>query len=120
VHELSIALSIIDAAREELARQGEARVYAVHLKLGPLSGVVKDALLFSFDLACEGTPLEGAQLLIQDVPVRIYCATCDAEPEPLSIQTLACPVCGAPAGRVVQGGELDIVALELFETELQT
>ena len=41
MHELSIAMSILDVAEEEAERQGGARVVAVHLKLGPLSGVVQ-------------------------------------------------------------------------------
>ncbi len=64
MHELSIALSIVEGVEEELERQGGGRVCTVHLKLGPLSGVVKDALLFSYDLACEGTKLEGSRLIV--------------------------------------------------------
>jgi hydrogenase nickel incorporation protein HypA/HybF len=56
MHELSIALSILDVATEEAARRS-GRVLAVHLKLGPLAGVVKEALLSAYDLAREGTPL---------------------------------------------------------------
>ncbi len=67
MHELSIALSIVEGAEEEAKRQGGARVCAVHLKLGPLSGVVKEALLFSYELACEGTALEGSTLVIQEM-----------------------------------------------------
>ena len=67
MHELSIALSIIEGVEEELARHTHSRVTAVHLRLGPLSGVVKDALLFSWDVACEGTPLEGAALQIEEL-----------------------------------------------------
>lgn len=67
MHELSIALSIIEGAEEEAQRQGGARVCAVHLKLGPLSGVVKEALLFSYELACEGTSLEGSRLVIEEM-----------------------------------------------------
>ena len=66
MHELSIALSIIEGATEELARHPGSRPTAVHLRLGRLSGVVKDALLFSWDLACQGTELEGATLEIQE------------------------------------------------------
>jgi hydrogenase nickel incorporation protein HypA/HybF len=120
VHELSIAVSMIEAAQEELVRHGGTRAYALHLKLGPLSGVVKEALLFSYGLACEGTPFSGSELIIEDVPVRIYCAACEAEREPPSIQALCCPSCGTPAARVLQGSELELAALELFETELQT
>ncbi len=46
MHELSIALSIVEMATEESKKRNGAKVDAVHLKLGRLSGVVKDALLF--------------------------------------------------------------------------
>jgi hydrogenase nickel incorporation protein HypA/HybF len=70
MHELSIAMSITEIACEEAERHGEARVEAVYLNLGALSGVVKDALLFSWDLACDGTRIAGARLAIQEIPGR--------------------------------------------------
>jgi len=113
VHELSIALSIVEGAEEEAQRQGGGRVYAVHLKLGPLSGVVKEALLFSYELACEGTLLEGSSLIIEEIPIRIYCSACSAEGDPVSLQRLHCATCGAHCCRVVKGAELELAALEL-------
>jgi hydrogenase nickel incorporation protein HypA/HybF len=66
MHELSIALNIVEIAQEELTRQGGERVCAVYLEVGPLAGVAKEALLFSFGLASEGTPIEGSKLIIED------------------------------------------------------
>jgi hydrogenase nickel incorporation protein HypA/HybF len=66
MHELSIALNIIEIAEAELARHGGERVLAVHLQLGPMAGVAKEALLFSFGLASEGTAVEGSRLVIED------------------------------------------------------
>ena len=66
MHELSIAVNIIELAEEEMIRHGGQRVRAVHLQLGPLAGVAKDALLFSFTLACEGTAAAGSTLVIED------------------------------------------------------
>ena len=80
MHELSIALSITDMAEEEAERHGGgARVAAVHLRLGPLSGVVKEALLSAYELAREGSAVEHSRLVIEEVPIRIFCATCDVE-----------------------------------------
>jgi len=100
-------------ACEEAERRGDARVQALHLKLGMLSGVVKDALLFSYEVACNGTPLEGSQLLIEDVPVVIYCSQCEAEQQLDSIQRFCCPVCGTLSSDVVKGRELEFVAMEI-------
>jgi hydrogenase nickel incorporation protein HypA/HybF len=113
VHELSIALSIVEGAEEEVERQGGGRVCAVHLKLGPLSGVVKEALLFSYELACEGTSLEGSSLIIEEIPIRIFCSACEAERDPISSQRLHCSSCGSSGCRVVKGSELELAALEL-------
>ncbi len=71
MHELSIALCIVDIASEEAEKHTPARVHATHLKLGPLAGVVKEALLSAYELACEGTPLEGSQLVIDEVPGNV-------------------------------------------------
>jgi len=113
MHELSIALSMIEMAAEEAARRGAAQVNAVHLRLGPLSGVVKEALLFSYEVACEGTTLAGSRLVIDDVPVVVYCPTCRAERPPVSIQHFCCSVCATPTPEIVRGRELEVFALEI-------
>ena len=118
MHELSIALSMIEMATEEAERREGVRVNALHLKLGPLSGVVKDALLFSYEIACNGTPLEGSQLVIEDVPVVIYCSECQSEQQLESIQRFCCPVCGTLSSEVVRGRELEFVAMEIEEGEI--
>ena len=117
MHELSIALAMIDVASEELQRQGGGRVEAVHLKLGPLSGVVKEALLSAFELACEQSPLEGARLLIEDVPVEVFCPRCGGERGVESIQEMRCRVCGTASAQVVRGRELEVVALEICDEQ---
>jgi len=68
MHELSIAMSIVDMATEEAERHGATQVDAVYLRLGRLSGIVARALLSSYDLACEHTLLEGSRLQIEDTP----------------------------------------------------
>jgi len=115
MHELSIAMSMIELAQEESVRRGGVQVSAVHLKLGLLSGVVKEALLGSFEMACEDTPLKGARLVVEDVPVLIFCRNCQAERPVHSVQLFCCAECGTPSAEVVQGKELEVVALEIEE-----
>ena len=113
MHELSIAMSMIEMAAEEAASRGGVQVCAIHLKLGPLSGVVKDALLFSYEVACAGTPLEGSRLVIEEVPVAVYCPSCRSETTLASTRQLCCSTCHAPTSQVVRGKELEVVALEI-------
>jgi hydrogenase nickel incorporation protein HypA/HybF len=112
MHELSIAMSILDMAEEEAGRRN-AEVDAIYVKLGALSGIVKEALLSAYELARTETTLENAQLLIEEVPVVIYCRSCRAPRSVPSIQQLSCSECETPSGEILQGRELQVVALEL-------
>jgi hydrogenase nickel incorporation protein HypA/HybF len=112
MHELSIALSLVEIAEEEAERLG-ARVSAVHLRLGALSGVVKEALYSSYEMACADTPLRGSRLVIDEVPVVVYCADCDQQRPLESIQSFCCSSCGAPTLDVRQGREIELIALEV-------
>jgi hydrogenase nickel incorporation protein HypA/HybF len=113
MHELSIALSIVDGVLEEARSRGLAHVEVVHLRVGRLSGVDKDALLFSYRVACEDTPLVDSQLAIEDVEVMIHCATCRSEHPAQSFPLLVCANCGSPGGSVAHGEELEISGLEI-------
>ncbi len=115
MHELSIALSLIEAASEEAEKHGATKVRAVYLRLGPLSGVEKEALLFSYGLASEDTPLRGSQLIIEDSPVMVMCAVCGGRRPIRSLQCFCCAECNTPATDVVQGRELEVVGLEIDE-----
>jgi hydrogenase nickel incorporation protein HypA/HybF len=115
MHELSIALSIVEMAEEESERHCGSKVNAVHLKLGPLSGVVKAALESAFGLACEGTIVDGAVLVVEEVPIVGYCPECLAERTLTSMQWFICPVCASPISEVIHGRELEVVALEIEE-----
>jgi hydrogenase nickel incorporation protein HypA/HybF len=112
MHELSIALSIIDLAAEH-AEHHPGRLTAVHLKLGPLSGVVKEALLLAYGLAREGTCLETAELVVEEVPLVAHCPICVADRALPSPQLLCCPVCDSPTPEIISGRELEVVALEI-------
>ena len=115
MHELSIAMSIVEFAQGEAERRGSARVISVRLRLGAFSGVVKQALLSSYEMACADTCLEGSQLIVEEVPLVIYCATCDARRSVDPNQWFSCSVCGAPTPEIVGGRELEVTSLELEE-----
>jgi hydrogenase nickel incorporation protein HypA/HybF len=114
MHELSIALSIVEiAANEALQHNGDA--VAVHVRLGALSGVVAESLRSAWELARGNSPLQRADLVIEEIPVVAYCPACDAEHGVVSLQQFCCSHCGAPVTNVLRGRELEVVALELAE-----
>jgi hydrogenase nickel incorporation protein HypA/HybF len=115
MHELSIAMSIVEMAEEESDKRGGVAVLAIHLKLGRLAGVVKEALLSSFELARAGTCMAESHLEIEEVPVEVFCSVCQAPRTLESMQWFVCPECKNPVSEVLHGRELQVVALEIDE-----
>ncbi|HSK70117.1 MAG TPA: hydrogenase maturation nickel metallochaperone HypA [Pyrinomonadaceae bacterium] len=113
MHELSIALNMVDIAAETARKNGGGRVETLYMKLGMLSGVAKDALLFSWELACADTALEGSRLVIEEIPVVVRCSVCEADGKLASINKLVCPACNSSISAIVKGKELEITALEI-------
>ncbi len=113
MHELSIALSILEIAAEEADRRGGALVKAIHLRLGPLSGVVAEALVSAYELARESSPFPESVLVIDEVPLKTFCAMCQQDRFVVSIQQMCCPECGAPAIDIKGGDELEITAMAI-------
>jgi len=113
VHELSIVQGLISTAGEAAERAGARRVKSVKLRLGALSGVVEGALLFSYDIATKGTALEGSELVIQNLPVVIWCPSCQQNVEIAGIQKFRCPLCNTPSADIRQGRELEVESLEI-------
>jgi hydrogenase nickel incorporation protein HypA/HybF len=112
MHELSIAESVVRIASDHAAGR---QVYRVELRVGHLRQVVPSALEFAFELVAQGTPLEGAELVIEDVPAVGLCRACGVESE-MSDFPLACARCGALDLEVLAGEELLVDSLELEET----
>jgi hydrogenase nickel incorporation protein HypA/HybF len=111
MHELSIADAVVQIATENA---GGRRVRRVDLKVGHLRQVVPSALEFAFELVAQGTPIEGAQLVIESVPAVGYCRRCERETV-LEGFPWQCAGCGELELDVVRGEELLVDALELEE-----
>jgi hydrogenase nickel incorporation protein HypA/HybF len=115
MHELSIALSMIDQVAEESASRGGLDVKAIHMRLGVFAGVDKNALLFAYELACDGTPLQGSRLIIETVPLLVFCPLCQQQRTPPSVYEICCPVCLTSTPEILSGREMELASLEVAE-----
>ncbi|HXJ79051.1 MAG TPA: hydrogenase maturation nickel metallochaperone HypA [Candidatus Methylomirabilis sp.] len=113
MHELSICQGIIDIAVGALPLP-MSRVSSVSVKIGRLTGVVADSLRYYFELLSPATPLAGATLRVEEVPIRGHCADCAVD---FDIDTLSftCPACGSGFVDLLSGRELQVVSLETTE-----
>jgi hydrogenase nickel incorporation protein HypA/HybF len=114
MHELAIAESIVDVAVRHARGRPVARV---EVAVGHLRQVVPSALSFAFELVARGTPVEGAELAIDAIPVTVRCRTCGEEGE-LDGWPLLCRPCGSADVAVIAGEELRVESLDVEEREV--
>lgn len=109
MHELSITRNVVTLVAE---RAKGRRVTQVRLRIGRLAGIQVDAVKFCFDVCAQGTELEGARLVIEDVPGRGECTVCGASAPMDDFVALCACEAGAPL-KVVAGEEMQLVDIEL-------
>jgi hydrogenase nickel incorporation protein HypA/HybF len=113
LHELSIVQGILETVSESAEAANARKIIAVYLRVGALAGVVKDALLFSYELATEGTILQGSELVVEELPVIVFCPVCEKNVELPGIQSFRCPACHTASGDIRQGKELEVRSFEI-------
>ena len=74
MHEMALARNLIREIEDCLAGlDEEVRVRRVLLQVGRLRAVVPEAMSLCFAVASEGSAAEGAELVIEEIPVRVRC-----------------------------------------------
>jgi hydrogenase nickel incorporation protein HypA/HybF len=112
MHELSIAQSVVQIIEEEMQKNNAGVLKSVRLNIGKMSAIVPDSLSFCFEIITKDTPLEGARLIIETIPLRIYCRDCSKEFE-IKEYAFSCPGCGDTNIKVVTGMDLSVVEIEV-------
>ena len=107
MHEMSLATSLLNIIKEEMAKAGKTRLIRVTLRYGALSNVLPEALSTAFELLTEGTDLAGAELVMLEEPASLVCASCGREFTPANRRDLfmPCPGCGRETGHRVSSGK---------------
>ena len=109
MHEFGIMETLLrDAAA---AAQGEP-VRRLKVRVGPLSGVVVDALRFAFEALSPGTLAEGARLEVAETRPEFRCPDCGILYE-TPVGEYRCPECGSAAGELVAGNEMELESIEV-------
>ena len=112
MHEMSIAQSLLDIIREEMAKHDARVLKSVRLHIGQMSAIVPDSLSFCFEVMTSGTELEGAKLIMEVIPLRGVCKECNQEFE-IRNYAFECPHCGSREINTISGQDLSIVEMEV-------
>ncbi|MCU0702262.1 MAG: hydrogenase maturation nickel metallochaperone HypA [Myxococcaceae bacterium] len=112
MHEVALAQSIVDIVREQTKGQTFGAVTRVFLRIGALSSVEPEALVFGFDSAARGTVADGARLEIVRTPGTAFCAACGRDVQ-VAARIDDCPACGSAQLLITGGDELRVTELEV-------
>ena len=112
MHELSIAMGIVDIAQKEIDKVNAKKVDVIELEIGTLAGIEFDALDFVWPSAVKGTVLQNAIKKITVVHGQAKCLDCDTTFELDNIYD-ACPNCKSYLKGIIKGKELLVKSLEV-------
>ena len=110
MHELSIALSIVELAEEEARKANAASISQVEVEIGTMAGIENDALLFAWDSAVQGTMAQMARLVIRSVQAEAHCLECGID-FPVEHFFAQCPGCDSYRCQITRGKELRVSSL---------
>ncbi len=110
MHEMSIAMSVIEIAEKHAIENNVKKILSVTVDIGDLAGVMADSLLFCYDACATGELVTGSRLHINRIEALAHCPTCDSDFVPDN-NYLICPACSGPCG-ILQGEELQVRNIE--------
>ncbi|RJR17720.1 MAG: hydrogenase maturation nickel metallochaperone HypA [Nitrospiraceae bacterium] len=114
MHEVSIALGMVDELFRIAKENHAKKITLVRLKIGKMSGIVTDSLKFAFDaIKLEHPLLSGAEILIEEVPLVYECSDCHVSFSAEDIYFPACEACGSRNLKLVSGEEQHIESVEI-------
>ncbi len=110
MHELSIALSIVDLAEDQAQKHQATEIEELELEIGCLSGVEIQTLTFALESSVRGTMLEKARIIRHDIEGEGRCGDCDTI---FRMDALfdSCPQCGSYCINIVKGKELRVKSI---------
>ena len=112
MHELAVCQALMEQVENIALEERAVEVTAIHLGIGPLSGVEPRLLEQAFSIARAGSIAADAELVITSMPIQVSCKQCGQLTEALP-NRLVCGSCGDWRTRLISGDELQLMHVEL-------
>jgi hydrogenase nickel incorporation protein HypA/HybF len=113
MHEVSVALSLLEMIENKCREEGYFSVESVKVRVGKASTILPEALNLAFEIAKKETVARGDELLIDLIPLRAQCKSCLNSFEGENSYIFECPFCKSPSFKVISGNELELVEMEV-------
>ncbi len=111
MHEFSIIQSLFKILEKTASEKKLSRISKVRLKIGDQRQIISDFLKFAFNEVAKNTIAKGAELVIEEVPIKMGCKKCDLE-FLLKDYFFICPDCGGKNLELLAGNEIFIEEVE--------
>ena len=112
MHEMSIALSIVDVVTAKAEEEHAKKINSIELEVGKVSGVEVESLKFCFSAAAKITIAGDAALVIHEIEPAGECGECGTR-SPVTFHYAKCESCGSFKTNIVSGRELLIKSIML-------
>ncbi len=114
MHEVSIALGMVDELIKIANNNDASKINSVKLKIGKMSGIVTDSLIFAFDaVKLEHSLLADARIVIEEIPTVCECGDCNSSFEDENMFFSSCSNCDSLNVKLISGEEQHIEQVEL-------
>ncbi|MFC1805551.1 hydrogenase maturation nickel metallochaperone HypA [Planctomycetota bacterium] len=110
MHEMSIAVALMQQLEAVAAEHGVERIEAVTVRAGVFHQLVPEALALAFQAVAEGTRAEGATLSLEVAPALAECRQCGLRFEP-ELDRFLCERCGEADVELVEGNDIVLTSV---------
>ncbi len=112
MHEMTIALHIIDIAENAAKKEQARRINSIQLEIGALAGVIPEALTFCLSEAQKNTLAAQAEINFEITPARAFCSEC-GHSFPAFERAVPCPLCGETVIQMTEGTALKVKKINI-------
>ncbi|PKM47397.1 MAG: hydrogenase maturation nickel metallochaperone HypA [Firmicutes bacterium HGW-Firmicutes-8] len=112
MHEMALMAGVFDIIKQYTTDLEESRVTKVTLVVGEMTNAVPEALQSAFAVYSAGTVVEGAELLIREIPLTAECMSCGWAGK-TEKHLFICPQCSSLGLELKTGRELYLESLEV-------
>lgn len=110
MHEMSIALSMIELAENQARQHHAHEIEEIEIEIGELAGVELQSFAFALDSSVKNTILSNARIVRHDIPGEGRCGDCENY-FPMPERFYPCPFCGSYAVAIIKGKELRVKSI---------
>ena len=116
MHEFSLVQSLLGQVGALRRDQQAERVVTVRVSVGEFSGVEPELFRAAYEMLIEDTPLRGAELQLNRVPLEAHCNHCEREFAVARFR-FVCPECNSRDLEILRGEDLVLESITVEQME---